>query len=378
MKRDGSLQKTKYCSSKLMKEPNLKKAGILALMIVVIVISCWEAYLRTSGVPIDYDDGPELWSDKRAMVYEPIDRETVFIGSSRNKYDIDIDTWKSITGEYAIQLSVEGNSPLPVLDDLADDENFKGKLIVDVTERLFFSTLGNNIDEPAEYVAYYKKQTPAQHFSFLVNHFLEDKFVFLDKGFLSLNSMLSKLPVPKRKGKSFEPFEYPFEASRIKFNRQNYMMEKFIADTVLQNHVKTIWEFYEKRNKEAPASGNKLDSFFTAIKTSCDKIKERGGKVLFLRTPSSGYYWEIETKNFPREKYWNQLLAYTNCPGIHFKDYVSTASLICPETSHLGPEQAIYFTKNFIQILNEQKLWNFPYKQIALNNLNIKTKNYGF
>ncbi|CAN5256082.1 hypothetical protein BH09BAC2_BH09BAC2_00280 [soil metagenome] len=361
-----------------MQAAQLKKAAVLAIIIVAVSMSFWEIYLRNLSFEPTFDDGPALWSDKRAMVYEPGEKTTVFIGSSRNKYDIDIATWKSITGEDAIQLSVEGNSPLPVLDDLADDKNFKGKLIIDVTERLFFSTLGNNIDAPQEHVAYYKKQTPAQRFSFFVNNILENEFVFLDKEFLSLNAMLSKLPVPKRKGKTYEPFDYPAEASRIKFNRQNYMMDSFIADTVSQNHVKAIWEFYEKRNKELPASGNKLDSFFTAIKASCDKIKARGGKVLFLRTPSSGYYWDIETRNFPREKYWNQLLAYTNCPGIHFKDYYSTASLICPETSHLGYEQAIYFTKSFIQILDEKKFFALPYKQIALNNINIKTYKHGF
>ena len=42
--------------------------------------------------------------------------------------------------EKIIQLAIEGNSPLPVLEDLAADENFKGNLVVDVTEGLFFSS----------------------------------------------------------------------------------------------------------------------------------------------------------------------------------------------------------------------------------------------
>ncbi len=155
-----------------MQAPNLKKAGILALIIVVVSIGSWEFFIRAQNLPLDFDDGPELWSDKRAMVYEPIDKATVFIGASRNKYDIDINTWEAITADHAIQLAIEGNSPLPVLDDLAADKNFNGKVIVDVTERLFFTSRPNSINEPKDHVLHYKNRTPAQRFSFLVNHFL--------------------------------------------------------------------------------------------------------------------------------------------------------------------------------------------------------------
>src|SRR5258705_12486012 len=173
-----------------MQNPSLLKAGILTLAIVVLAITSWEVYLRTRGIGISYDDGKELWSDKRARVYEPPDKATVFIGCSRNKYDLDIATWEAMTGDHAIQLAIEGMSPLPVLDDLANDKNFKGKLIVDVTEILFFSTSDNDLGEPKGRIAYYKKQTPAQQVSFHINQALESHLVFLDKYNFSLNALL--------------------------------------------------------------------------------------------------------------------------------------------------------------------------------------------
>ena len=347
--------------------PNLKKAGILALILVVIVVGCCEFYLRHNGYDIAYDDGEGLWADKRAMVDEPIDKATVFIGSSRNKYDIDIDTWQSMTGDHAIQLALEGDSPLPVLDDLSTDKKFKGKVIVDVTERLFFTTRSNNVDEPKEMVAYYKERTPAQRFSFLVNHVLESQFVFLDKNNFSLYAILEKLNVTKRKGAFAEPYEYPIEAGRITFDRQNIMMDKFLSDTILRNHVKAIWDFYEKRNQELPPTGTRLDSFLIAIKTSCDKIKSKGGDVLFVRTPSAGFMLDGENKNFPRDKYWDRLLNFTNCKGIHFADYNALNHFEIPEFSHLGRPDAIIWTKNLIQILQEEKGWTFSNTQTSPN-----------
>jgi len=129
------------------------KAGILAIILVAISIGSWELHLRNSGLKPTYDDGECLWSDKRAQVYKPIDQATVFIGSSRNKYDLDIATWESLTGDKVIQLAKEGTCPLPILDDLADDVNFKGKLVIDVTEGLFFSTSPNNTGEPKSMIA---------------------------------------------------------------------------------------------------------------------------------------------------------------------------------------------------------------------------------
>ena len=348
-----------------MKTPNLKKAGILSVVMVVIVIGCWEYHLRHRGYSIAYDDGKELWADKRAMVYEPINNATVFIGASRNKFDLDIATWQSLTGEHAIQLAIEGNSPLPVFDDLANDKNFKGKVVFDVTEGTFFYTPPDDA-EPKEDIAWYKKQTPAQHFSFMINHAMESKFVFLDKYFFSLNALLDKLPVLKRKGIVDMPYSFPPEFDRVNFDRQSIMMDKFLTDTILQNHVKGIWVFFGSNDKSKPIIGTSLDSMLLTIKNDCDKIKSRGGNVLFVRTPSSGSVLAKGNIEFPREKYWARILALTNCPGIHFEDYPAIAHFVCPENSHLSQPQAIVWTKNLFKIMQEEKGWSFPNKQNAV------------
>jgi hypothetical protein len=76
-----------------------------------------------------------------------------------------------------------------------------------------------------------------------------------------------------------------------------------------------------------------------------------------------------EQKGFPREKYWDRLLSFTNSPGIHFADYPPIAHFVCPEWSHLSPQDAATFTTHFISLL-EEKGWKFPNKTtntLALN-----------
>ncbi len=149
-----------------MNHSSFTKAAILTVVLVASSLISWEYYLRHKGVTISYDDDEGLWADKRDRVYAPADKATVLIGSSRNKYDVDIPTWEKLTGDHVVQLSCVGSSPLPTLDNLANDEKFKGKLIVDVTEILFFSTAPPNLESPEKRIEWYKKRSPAQRFSF--------------------------------------------------------------------------------------------------------------------------------------------------------------------------------------------------------------------
>src|SRR5450755_1201247 len=179
---------------------NFKRAGFLALFLSTIVIISWEIHLRDHGNKVSYDDNEALWADKRAMVYEPGDKATVFIGSSRIKYDLDVATWQEITGNQVIQLANVGSSPRAVLTDLANDTNFKGNLIVDITEGVFFSEGAFYDWKTMKKIAYYKDRTPTQRFSFQVDQVLESKLVFLDQDNFSINAMLDNLQLPPRPG----------------------------------------------------------------------------------------------------------------------------------------------------------------------------------
>ncbi len=341
-----------------MQKSQFIKAGLLAVVLSIIAALSWEIYLRHVGVDTSYDDNKALWAYTRAKVYEPKDQATVFIGSSRIKFDLNIPTWQEMTGNYAVQLACVGSSPAPVLRDLANDSNFKGKLVVDVTEEIFLTASSFEDEGPGKRVEYFHKISPTQRASFQVDRVLESAFAFLDQDNYSFNAMLPLLHLPQRAG-VFPDVIFPPEFDRTSLERQSYMTPKFLSDTSLQNRVKGIWAFFEKMNPDPPITGKKLDSVIQLIKTDVDKIQKRGGEVLFVRTPSSGQVWADEQKFYPRAVYWDKLLAATGCKGIYYKDYPAIADFECPESSHLSPGQAVVFTKNLIKILKEEKGWTF-------------------
>ena len=341
--------------------PNLKKAALLAIAITLVVMTWWEVYLRSRKYPISFDENNALFANNRAMVYEPKNSATVFIGSSRIKFDLDIKTWESITGNHAIQLANTGSDPKPYLNDLANDNNFTGKLVIDVTEGLFFDP-GPPDREAIEKIAYYHKITPTQRFSFQVNRVLESSFVFLEEHNFSFNALLDKSGFPKRPTVfSFPIFPVGFTCNT--FDRQCFMTPEFVKDTAQQNQMKAVWAFFGSLPGPPPASGKLLDSIFNIVKINIDKIKKRGGDVIFVRTPSSGPVLEEEHKYFPRKIYWDQLLKSTGCKGIYFSDFPAISNFSCPESSHLSPADAIVYTKNLIKYLEEAG-WKF-YKKPA-------------
>jgi len=331
------------------------KSAILALVLVLLFFTSWELYLRHKGVTPDYDDGPELWAHFRGKVYESADKQTVFIGSSRIKYDLDIATWQNLTNTNAIQLAMVGSSPRHMLTDLANDQNFKGKLVVDVTEVLFFSKRGN--PKPDEGINYYKHRTPAQRVSFILDKPIESSFAFLNEDKYSINGMLGSLHIKDRPG--VYPFlDFPVGFELNMFNRQNMMSADFVADTNQHNQVKAIWGLL-KGDPTPPMSGKPLDSVMQSVKADVAKIKARGGEVIFTRTPSNGFFLMAEQHMYPRPAYWDRLLKETSCKGIYYADYPAMASLQCPEFSHLTPKDAVVFTTALVSILKQDKWLSF-------------------
>ena len=353
-----------------MEARSLVKAGVLTLVLVAGFTLWLEGYWRSRGFVPTYNDDKVLWANKRKQIYKPADETTVFIGGSRIKFDLDVTTWEKLTGEKAIQLAIVGTPARLVLRDLANDANFKGKIIIDVAEPQFFSFPDSAQRDrfAREALAYYYEETPAQNASASINYFLESKLVLLEEGKFSLTSLLDKLNIPNRPGVSPRPYTFtPREFGVSNFNRQSWLTPMFLADPKLQKRQKDFWTLGIKR--ASPIKGDTLYAFVEQTKKAIDKIRARGGKIVFVRPPSDGPYTEMENRLYPRQKYWDYLLEYTNTPGIHYADYPGTANLICAEWSHLTVQDAATYTMQLVKILQEEKGWTFPKKSNSTTQL---------
>ena len=337
---------------------NFFRAGLLALTLIIVFIAGYETFWRTKGMPVSFNDDDALWAHKRNEIYLPADQATVFIGSSRIKFDLDIPTWEKITGEKAIQLALVGTNPVPLLEDLASDDKFRGKLIVDVTEGLFFSLSPQNVASAEKGIKYFKNETPSQNFSNKVGYLLESNFVFLEENKYAVNALLNDMALDNRPGVFAEP-PFPKGFEMTNYDRQTYMTDDFLNDSAEVKRMTDIWMFFASLSKKKPIDGDTLRQYLTRIKAAVDKLKGRGVKIVFVRTPASGPMEMGMKKGFPREKYWEQLLKLTGTPGIHYEDYPEISKFICPEWSHLKLSDAKIYTAQLCKILKQEIGWSF-------------------
>ncbi len=347
-----------------MQTTSCTKAGLLALGLVVVFIIIWELFWRSQGFGVSYNDDESLWAHTHKKIYHSSPTRPVVIGSSRIKFDLDLDTWESIAGKKPIQLSLEGTSPRPVLTDLANDTAFKGTVLVGITEALFFQPSPNPYEIQAnKRLGFYPHWSISSQISFRINKVMESCLVFLQENTFALNALLKRLPIESRPGVFVFP-NFPMKFTYTRFDRQTYMTPDFVKDTSMQHQMQNIWNNLVINGPPLPRpkgvvvdKAKELAKVIEEVKESVNKIRNRGGQVVFLREPSSGVFLEFEKKAFPRQTYWDKLLEETKAPGIHFTDYPTLSQFTCPEWSHLKPEDAVTYTKNLIPILEEKTGW---------------------
>lgn len=339
---------------------NFRKAAIMVLSLTTLLIGGYELSLRHLGYYISFDDSESMFADKKRKIYLPIQEATVFAGSSRIKFDLNTEVWRRLTGETPVQLANVGSSPIPVLKALAADSLFKGKLIIDVAEPLFFDLSGRSYERPQKFLDFSKNETPAQRFSFHINTLLESNFVFLDKDNFALSALLEYLPIPPRPGKLDFP-KYPTEFGLMNFDRNSSMANRFVDhDQKGVKMMQDIWMQLAAMGAKAPPTPvHVVDSFIRDIKLCTDQIRARGGQVVFVRPPSSGPLWKGEQMGFPRDKFWEKILTVTGCKGMHFADYPELNKMNCTEFSHLRQSDANVFTKKLVEVLSKEMGWKF-------------------
>jgi hypothetical protein len=336
---------------------------LLALLSVVITGGLtlgWELYCRSLGYGPSLNDSTDLWASRRMVLDEEPGR-TVLIGSSRILFDFDMDVYEQGMGERPLQLATVGTNPLPYLEDLADHPQFSGTVIVGVVPSLFMAPGGPPMEASKKHLDRYRNWSPTQRIGHHIARVLERRLAFLNQEDLTLNQLLLKLKFPNREKVKVPP-ELPPYFHDIDEERQGGMTDFAANNTALQQRIQQIWLplftppppkkglSLEEQNAERKKAGKHI---LDRAKKAVDTIRARGGKVIFLRLPSTGELRALENKHTPRSKVWDRLLQTTAAPGIHFEDYPQLTGFDCPEWSHLNKKDAAEFTRRLIPLFKE-------------------------
>jgi len=327
---------------------NLRSAAVLMLVLTIAAIAGYEAYWRAHW----YDPHPNktkgLWAIQRRAASRQAN-PLVIIGSSRILFDANLDVWEDLAGERPIQLALEGTSPRVVLKHLANDTTFSGRVLVGVTPPLFFFSEGGF---GAAAIPYTDKESPSEWLGQQIGMRLEQRLAFIEKDNLPLFRQLEYISMYNREGVS-PPHMKVHKLAVADADRNTHMWRRVEEDTVYRNQARDIWvRVIERMSRPDTTSPPfELQSVLDSVKEHVDKIRSRGGDVVFVRCPSVAAWREFERNATPRETFWDVLLDYTKAGGVHFEDNVGLQGHDIPEWSHLSAASAKKFTVALVPLV---------------------------
>jgi len=337
--------------------PQIPWRGITVVVVLVVIAaaSAWEFYCRSIGYGPTLDDNEDLWTMTRQRV-EP--ESVVIIGDSRGWYDLDLDELQKGLGKRPVQLAMGGGCGYPVLADLANDKAFHGTIICSFVPRLFFAPPGTPPMERGEKaVRRSHTQTPAQRASQYLAMPLEEHVAFLKQEELTLDDLLKRLPIRNRPRALIPPRGPPYFGTLDRERRARMIEECARPGSELQKRIQQIW--LPLFTLPPPPSYIPTDVFMAKMKdaiekrfgdtiAAVEKLRTRGGKVVFVRLPVSGGLKALEDRTTPRGQTWDPLLQGTGAPGIYFEDFPELAGFNCPEWSHLSAGDSVEFSKRLV------------------------------
>jgi hypothetical protein len=326
---------------------------VIVVLLVCAATFAWELYVRSIGYAPTLNDTEDLWTQVRRRV-QP--ESVVIVGDSRPLFDLDLDELDKGLGKRPIQIALAGSCAYPVLADLINDDKFHGTVICSIVPGMFFVPGGPLLETSEKALKRYRSQTVAQRASHHLGMFLEERIAFLKQEDLTLERLLANLPIPNRPNAQVPP-TFPPYFQTVDYERRMRMTERCAQPGELQTRIQHIWlplftppppPSYVPREIFGEQMGKAVEARFRDTVAAINKLRSRGGKIVFVRFPHSGELKALEDRLSPREKTWDPLIKSTGAPGIYYSDFPELSGFNCPEWSHLSAGDSVEFTKRLV------------------------------
>jgi len=331
---------------------------LIAISVALILLLAWELAMRHMGLRAgDLDDGNEYWVAERRKIDEGPRDPLVLIGDSRILFDTDLAKWQELTGRRPIQLALMGSNAQPVLHDLANDEHFAGLLVIGTAELSYFN---DGAGSAADALDYGKRQSPSQRVGHELYKFASRHLAFLDSN-ATLFTLIERHDWPEREG-VWGPYKDVWKLGEVHENRQTHLWAQLETDPYLRDHAQRVWLNIYSGDV---TTNDTVDKVIAAAKPDIERIRARGGEVVWVRPPSAGPILEKERTRYPRSRTWDRLIRETGSLGVHFEDYPQMQQLSIPDWSHLSARSATTFTDAYVRELVGRVNW-FKHHGVAI------------
>lgn len=259
---------------------------------------------------------------------------TVALGTSRIQSALDPEAFRRAAGGTpTVDLAMPGNSPIPLLEYLADSTGFAGLVIVEILPLYAFDA----------------EQGGARRITALIERYARDRVspARLTENWLKVHGLRhlvfrvpQLLPVrlfkTLREGGTIEPAVFR-EADRFTPNDQRRLRAGMAWDSIAGFHGLT---YPGAERPGRPANDAEYAALKGRILDATNRILDRGGRVVLLYMVACGERRRIEERRYPRARYWDPLARETRAVAIATEDYPELSRFACWDGSHIDAADA--------------------------------------
>jgi hypothetical protein len=340
---------------------NLKKSLIIAIVISGAALIIWECFWRSK--PEYYtaylEDDRNLWAEQRAKVDDLTSEDVILIGASRTGYNFNTHVWEETQGVKPIHLSANGKPPGPFLEDIVNNSNFNGTIVMGIVPPMVFGFPDSPRRKTAQqWVDHYYKRTYAQKLGFALSKPLQRHLVMLSASELKSYNNLDLKSLINTISFTNDRIETDgFQLINIGYNdedRNLIMFPRFTDNEFYQKEITDAWSIFlptlpDYSEEIEKTAFEAIDHLHQLIK----KFRARGGTLILIRHKAEEEWYVHASRMMPRDKVWDQFVKIVDCPNYHFKDYEFMSKHTLPEWSHMNAQDAKTYTKDFVNKLIE-------------------------
>jgi hypothetical protein len=252
------------------------------------------------------------------------DREAVaLLGSSRVRYGLNPEVLaRAVPGWHFHQLGILGNAPMPVLEDLANDPSFQGRVICELNPEQWGG--GYPFTKIPEALAYTHAEASGAYLETILGEQFREHASFFSYNLLTeAPRILQRRPVP-------EP-ERPDRFVRFQD------LGPAVNEPLIHNWERGTLESADRIRRAG----------YTRITQEAmrwvERIRRRGGDVAFVRMPVDGRLRVVEESAFPHTQ---GLIRDIRARGMVVIDFAEMPTHFrCPDGSHLEASEADRFSQ---------------------------------
>ncbi|MDX1381591.1 MAG: hypothetical protein R3233_10740 [Xanthomonadales bacterium] len=301
------------------RSPWLTLAIVAVLAVALLALAEWG--WRARGFEPTRVNDADLWSVQRRAARGA--DAWMLLGASRMQLGFHRPTFEARYPACRLaNLTVNGHYPLAALRDLADDPAVSGTVLVSSDARSFRAV--HRDMQQAQVDHYHGVFSPERHLNRLLANAAQSRLVVANPEHNWVQALRRWLGG-----------EVPVHGRYTVVEPDGLVAADYTGvDTqaLVDHWERGLEDYYAQVPPESPREW--LEAARVVVPW-VEAIEARGGRVVFVRLPTSGPHWRIDEREYPRSAYWDQLETRLGLDTLHFKDVPALDALDLPDSSHV-------------------------------------------